>query len=89
MVMIMVLAYMLFILPQQQKDKRYKSMVAGIKEKDHIVTTGGIYGVVTSVQRNEERVTIRIDEATGAKMRIGIWAIAQVLGDDADSDKTK
>lgn len=83
LVMIVVLFYVMFVLPQQQKDKRYREMVAGIKEKDHVVTTGGIHGVVTSVQREQERVTIRIDDATGAKMRVGIWAISQVLGDES------
>ncbi len=82
MVMILVLAYVMFVVPQQQKDKRYREMVAGLKENDHVLTTGGVFGVVTSVQRDQERVTIRIDDATGAKMRLGIWAISQVITDE-------
>jgi preprotein translocase subunit YajC len=85
-VAIMVLAYMMFVVPQQQKERRYREMVEGLKEKDHVVTSGGIYGVVTGVQRDQERVTLRIDEATGAKMRVGIWAISQVLKDEKSDD---
>ena len=43
-------------------------MLAGLKEKDRVVTIGGIHGVVTNVQRDREEVTIRVDEATGAKL---------------------
>ena len=41
---------------------------SNLKENDRVVTIGGIYGVVTNVQRDAERVTIRVDEATGTKL---------------------
>jgi preprotein translocase subunit YajC len=50
-----------------------------VKENDRVVTIGGIYGVVTNVQRDADRVTIRVDEATGAKLKINMSAIARVL----------
>jgi preprotein translocase subunit YajC len=50
-----------------------------------VVTIGGIYGVVTNVQREAERVTIRVDEATGTKLKVGMSAIARVLtGDESE-----
>ena len=44
-----------------------------------MVTIGGIYGVVTNVQRDADRVTIRVDEATGTKLKVNMSAIARVL----------
>jgi preprotein translocase subunit YajC len=49
------------------------------------VTIGGIYGVVTNVQRDAERVTIRVDEATGAKLKVNLSAIARVLTEEQDT----
>jgi preprotein translocase subunit YajC len=50
-----------------------------------VVTIGGIYGVVTNVQRDAERVTIRVDESTGTKLRVSMSAVARVLtGEDED-----
>jgi preprotein translocase subunit YajC len=54
-------------------------MVRNVKENDRVVTIGGIYGVVTNVQRDAERVTIRVDESTGAKLKINMSAVARVL----------
>lgn len=88
-VLIAMMAYVLFILPQQQKDKRYRQMVEGLKEKDHVITTSGIFGVVTRVQREEERVTIRVDEASGAKIRVAMWGISQVVSDNEPADDAK
>ena len=63
-------------------------MVDNLKEKDRVVTIGGIHGVVTNVQREQSIVTVRIDESTGAKIRIGTSAIARVV-DDSDKAQNK
>jgi preprotein translocase subunit YajC len=61
-------------------------MVENLKETDRVVTIGGIYGVVTNVQREQGIVTLRVDESTGAKIRVGTSSIARVI---TDEDKTE
>jgi preprotein translocase subunit YajC len=83
---IMVLFYFMLIRPQKRKEQALRAMVNNIKENDRVVTIGGIHGVVTNVQRDADRVTIRVDESTGAKLRVNMSAVARVLtGDDGDS----
>lgn len=79
---IMVLFYFMILRPQKNKEQSFRSMVDNLKEKDRIVTIGGIHGVVTNVQRERDEVTIRVDESTGAKIRIGTSAIARVVTDE-------
>jgi preprotein translocase subunit YajC len=82
---IMVLFYFLMIRPQKRKEQELRQMVENLKDNDRVVTIGGIYGVVTNVQREAQRVTIRVDEATGAKLRVSMSAIARVVtGDDQE-----
>ncbi|MEM6330703.1 MAG: preprotein translocase subunit YajC [Planctomycetota bacterium] len=89
MLAIMLLAYFMFIRPQQQKERRFQEMLANLKENDHVVTVGGIHGVVTGVHKDAERVTLRIDEASGAKIKVGLWAISRVEGDEDDKPAPK
>lgn len=77
-----LLAYFLFIVPQRTKQKQFQQMIDNLKENDRVVTTGGIHGVVTSVQRDAGRLTLRIDDATGAKARVSLWAIDSVVTED-------
>lgn len=80
------LFYIMFILPQKKKERELRAAIQSVKENDRVVTIGGIYGVVTNVQRDAERVTIRVDEATGTKLRLNMSAIARVLSaEDQDS----
>ncbi len=80
-----ILFYFIMLRPQKQKERALRDKVGSLKENDRVVTIGGIYGVVTNVQRDAERVTIRVDEATGTKLRVSMSAVARVLtGEDED-----
>ena len=41
--------YFLILRPQQQQEQKRKAMIDAIKKNDKVVTTGGIYGTVISV----------------------------------------
>jgi preprotein translocase subunit YajC len=82
LVIIMVLFYFLMIRPQKKKEDEFRRLVSELKENDHVITVGGIHGVVTNVQRDADRVTIRVDDSTGTKLRINTSAIARVIMDD-------
>ena len=79
MAVVMVLFYMMMIRPQKRKEQELRDQVNAIKENDRVITIGGIYGVVTNVQRDAQRVTVRVDESTGTKRRLNMTAIARVL----------
>jgi preprotein translocase subunit YajC len=87
LMIVFVLFYFLIIRPQRSKEQEHTSMLDNLKEKDHVVTSGGIFGVVTNVQRDAEVVTLRIDESTGTKIRIGIKSIARVVSDEDKNGK--
>ena len=80
-----ILFYFIMLRPQKQKERALRDKIGSLKENDRVVTIGGIHGVVTNVQRDAERVTIRVDESTGTKLRVSMSAVARVLtGEDED-----
>lgn len=85
---IMVLFYFMLLRPQKRKEEDFRQMITNLKENDHVVTVGGIHGVVTNVQRDADRVTVRVDEGTGAKLRISTSAIARIVTGDEKSGDT-
>lgn len=79
MSVVMVLFYMMMIRPQKRKEQELRDQVNAVKENDRVVTIGGIHGIVTNVQRDAQRVTVRVDESNGTKLRLNMSAIARVL----------
>ena len=82
---IMALFYFLILRPQRAKDQQFRSLIDNLKETDRVITIGGVYGVVTNVQRDAGIVTLRVDDSTGAKIRVGASAIARVVVDEEKS----
>ena len=83
-----VLYYFLIIRPERRKQSAHKSQIESLKKNDRVVTIGGLYGVVMSVQRDADEVTLKVDEATNTKIRVTFGAIARVVGNEPSGEKT-
>jgi len=60
LVLVFAIFYFLLIRPQQKRAKEHKSMLAGIKRGDRVVTGGGIVGTV--VKTLDAELTVEIAE---------------------------
>ncbi len=82
LIIIFGILYFLLIRPQQQKQKRQKEMVDNLKRGDKVVTLGGIYGTITSVQTNFFTLNI----AEGTEIKIRKQAVSFIQGQVMDED---
>lgn len=77
--------WLLLIRPQQRRMRQHQAVVASLEVGDEVVTAGGVYGVVTSI--DDEIVGVEV--APGTVLRVLRSAITQRLSppvelDDAD-----
>ncbi len=73
-----MIAIMYFVMfrPQMKEQKRRRLMLAGIKKHDHVITNGGIHGVVVSVADTE--VVLKVDDNVRIKFaRSAVTAIVK------------
>lgn len=75
--------YFLMIAPQRKKQKEHEKMLAALQSGDEIVTTGGIYGVITNVK--EDRFVVRIGDDT--KVEVGKGFVQTVVRKDGEAKK--
>jgi preprotein translocase subunit YajC len=68
--------YFLVIAPQRKKQKAHEKMLTELKSGDEVVTSGGIYGTITSVK--EDRFVIRIGD-NNSKIEVGKGFISSVI----------
>lgn len=76
LVLMFAAMYFLLIAPQRKKQKEHEKMLAQLKPGDEVVTSGGIYGTITSVK--DDRFVVRIGE-NNAKVEVGKSFITTVL----------
>lgn len=75
--------YFLLIAPQRKKQKEHEKMLASLGENDEVVTSGGIYGVITNVK--EDRFILRVSENT--KIEVGKGFVQGVVRKAGESKK--
>jgi preprotein translocase subunit YajC len=67
--------YFLVFAPQRKKQKAHDKMLTELKSGDEVITSGGIYGTITSVK--DDRFVIRIGENN--KIEVGKGFISAVV----------
>jgi preprotein translocase subunit YajC len=86
LVLIFMLFYFLIMRPERRKQADHKSLLESLKKNDRVITIGGIYGVVANVQRDDDRVTLKVDEANNTKVDVTFNSIARVITEDAETE---
>lgn len=75
--------YLLLIRPQQKKMKQHEMELKAIKTGDEVITAGGIYAVVKSV--NEDDLMVEISK--GVEVKVHRYTIREVLKKDISQQK--
>ena len=81
-VLFFVALYVLMILPNQRKQKKWQEMLSHIKSGDRVTTNGGIRGTVLTVK--DDAVVLRV-QPDGTKLEFVKQAIASVTTDETES----
>ncbi len=90
MMLIIIVVYMMIAgRPQQKEQQRLNKMLSEMKKNDRVITAGGIVGTVVNFGADTEFVTLRIDEASNAKMQVLKQSIVRVLRDKDDGETSK
>ncbi len=58
LIFIFLIFYFLLILPQQRKQKQWKSMLGDLKTGDRVMTSGGVRGTIVALR--DENVHLRV-----------------------------
>ncbi len=75
MIIMIAIFYFLLIRPQQKQQKEVQKMRDNLKRGDRVITNGGMYGTVISL--DDTSVTLEISEKTKVKfLRSAVGALA-------------
>jgi len=77
--------YFLMIRPQQKQLKEHRTLLAGLKKGDVVVTQGGVIGKIDQVVSDNE---VRVEIANNVKVRLLKSSVQKVLKDPAETPKS-
>ena len=74
--LLMIALFWFMTSSQRKKQKEHEKMIAALKSGDEVITTGGIYGTITSVK--DDRFVIRIGD-NNAKVELAKGFVTSVI----------
>jgi preprotein translocase subunit YajC len=77
--------YFLLIRPQQKRAKEHADLISSLEVGDDILTTGGLYGTVTTIDGQIAELEI----ADGVVVRIQRSAVAELIEWDTGGDSSR
>ena len=87
MVLIVVAAWFLLYRPERERMRKQRELLNNIKKNDRVITASGIIGTVSSVDREQDRVVLKVDESSNTKITFTLASVNRVLT-DSDNDRT-
>jgi len=85
MVLIVVVAWVLLYKPERERMRQQKELLLSLKKNDRVVTSSGIYGTVANVEREADRVLLKVDDSGNVKITVTLASIAKVLADASEA----
>jgi len=76
-ILVFAVFYFLLIRPQQKKAKEHQAMINNLKKGMRIITSGGIYGTIQSI----DDTTIGLEVAEKVKIKISRGNVAALVTD--------
>ncbi|MGH9264732.1 MAG: preprotein translocase subunit YajC [Acidimicrobiales bacterium] len=77
------LMWVLLILPQQRRMRQHQAVIASLRAGDEVVTAGGVYGTIVSVDED----TLAVEVAPGVTLRVLRNAVTQRIGPPEEEDE--
>ena len=79
-----VLLWALLIRPQRRKQMEQRQLLASVEPGDEVLTVGGIYGIVTDVDDEDDLI---VEIAEGIRVRIARRAVGGVVKPDEEDSE--
>jgi len=77
------LLWVLLIRPQRRKQMEQQQLLASIEPGDEVLTVGGIYGIVTEIDEDDDLI---VEIAEGIRVRVARRAAAGVVKPEEEAD---
>jgi len=87
LVFILAIFYLLLILPQQRRQKKWQQMLSELKTGDKVVTTGGLHGTIIALRDDYLHIRVPPDNL---RLEISRASISSVItGEEPTKAATK
>ena len=85
--LLLVIIWLFILGPSRRQEDRMRRMLNSLEKNDRVMTVGGLIGTVHSIDREQNEIVLKVDEASNTKIRFHLTAVSTVFPKDNDGNK--
>jgi preprotein translocase subunit YajC len=78
-ILIVGVMYLLMFRPMRKQEAQRQQMIAALKKRDKVVTSGGMIGTVADINEGDNEIVLKVDENSNVRVRVLRSSITQVI----------
>ena len=84
---IIFILWVLMVSPQKKQEERLRKMLNSLEKNDRVMTVGGVIGIVHSIDKEQNEIVLKVDEANNTRIRFHLTAVNTVFPKEGNTAK--
>jgi len=84
---ILILMWFMFANPQRKQEQRLRQMLNTLEKNDRVMTVGGLIGTIHSIDKEQNEIVLKVDEANNTRIRFHLTSISTVFPKEGNGSK--
>jgi len=84
---ILIIMWLLMVNPSKKHEERLRKMLNALEKNDKVMTVGGVIGTVHSIDKEQNEIVLKVDDANNTRIRFHLTAISVVFPKDGGGSK--
>ena len=75
----LIIMWFLMVSPQKKQEERLRKMLNDLEKNDKVMTVGGLIGTVHAIDKEQNEIVLKVDDANNTKIRFHLTAVSTVF----------
>jgi len=84
---ILIIIWLFMMNPQKKQEERLRKMLDALEKNDRVMTVGGLIGTVHLIDKEQNEIVLKVDEANNTKIRFHLTAVNTVFPKENSNGK--
>ena len=84
---VVMIMWFLIVSPQKKQEERLRKMLGSLEKNDKVMTVGGLIGTVHAIDKEQNEIVLKVDDANNTKIRFHLTAVSTVFPKEGSDKK--
>jgi preprotein translocase subunit YajC len=84
---VLLIVWLLMVNPQKKQEERMRNMLDSLEKNDRVMTVGGLIGTVHAIDKEQNEIVLKVDDANNTKIRFHLTAVNTVFPKEGSDKK--